>query len=135
MGPHQFQCACLCQLINNCFTLFKKAVWFAGPFLNFFSKRLLLTFAMRWPWRKQKTLELGGWHVEVMCAHNFASQNNSDFNVWLMTSIFAKPCSFSGKHFLDKHCVIPKALDKQFYFLKKWFKFDCLKYCFISLNV
>ena len=49
MGPHQFQYACLFQLINNCFTLFKKAVLICWPFPEFFSKRLLLTFAMRWP--------------------------------------------------------------------------------------
>ena len=51
-----------------------------------------------------------------------------------MISTFAKQSSFSGKHFLDKHCIIPKDLDKQFCFLKKWFKFDGMKYC-LSLNV
>ena len=33
----------------------------------------------------------------------------------------------SGKHYSDKHCIVPKDLDKQFFVLKKCHnKFDCL---------
>ena len=35
--------------------------------------------------------------------------------------------SFIGKHYSDKHCIVPKDLDKHFFVLKKCCnKFDCL---------
>ena len=38
-----------------------------------------------------------------------------------------------GKHYSDKHCIVPKDLDKQFFVLKKCRnKFDCLVHGFNS---